>query len=94
MSSDQFLKYMTEVAKDKRLSVWHLVFIFALLQLAHQQKKTHSVLISRRKVMELSHINTIPTYHKYLRDLQSLGYIHYTPSYHPKIRSKISLLNL
>ncbi|WP_230392497.1 hypothetical protein [Flavobacterium sp. LC2016-01] len=41
--------------------------------------------------MELSHVNTLPTYHKYFKQLQDLGYIKYSPSYHPGYKSEVKL---
>ncbi|WP_348797977.1 hypothetical protein [Flavobacterium adhaerens] len=41
--------------------------------------------------MSLSHISTIPTYHKYFKELQQMGYINYRPSYHPGYRSEVSI---
>ena len=42
--------------------------------------------------MALSHIKTLPSYHKYLKELQELSIIKYTPSYHPGYKSEVELL--
>ncbi len=41
--------------------------------------------------MRLSHIHSIATYHKVIKELHAFGYINYKPSYHPKKGSTISL---
>ena len=41
--------------------------------------------------MSLSHIRSIATYHKVIKELQAFGYIIYKPSFHPKKGSTISL---
>ena len=94
MKAEQFIKYVIKVTKDKKLSVWHSALMLAILQLAYNQQQTKGIIVSRRNIMELSHINTIPTYHKYLRELQVLGYIHYFPSYHPNAKSTVDILNI
>ncbi|MDR6513775.1 hypothetical protein J2780_000339 [Chryseobacterium camelliae] len=43
--------------------------------------------------MTFSNIRTLPTYHKYFKELQEFGYINYSPSYHPGYRSTIEILN-
>lgn len=72
---------------DPQLNVWHLAILTAILTLGYRQR----IKVSRRKLMLLSHINTLPTYHKYLKQLQYLGYIKYMPSYHPGYRSEVEL---
>lgn len=76
---------------DSRLNVWHIAIIFAIILLAIRQQRTNRIQISRSTLMALSHISTLPTYHKYLRDLVDLGYINYRPSYHPGLRSEIDI---
>jgi len=92
MKADELLKYVSLFEKDERLSVWHLALLFAILTLAYKQKQYRKIQVSRSKIMELSHVNTLPTYHKYFKELQDFGYIHYAPSYHPGYRSEITLL--
>jgi len=42
--------------------------------------------------MALSHIKTLPSYHKYFKELQKMEIIKYTPSYHPGYKSKVEFL--
>jgi hypothetical protein len=83
---------LSAIEKDMRLKVWHVALLTALFILASQQRRREQVKVSRSRIMALSHISTLPTYHKYFKELQELGYICYRPSYHPGIRSEIDLL--
>lgn len=92
-SEIQWLYFLIFIGKDPRLNVWHLALLSALAQLAYIQKEGKIIHVSRSKLMEKSHISTIPTYHKYFKQLQELRYIKYIPSYHPGYRSTVELLN-
>ncbi|AQX02336.1 hypothetical protein [Elizabethkingia anophelis] len=91
-SEIQWLYFLIFIGKDSRLNVWHLALLSALVQLAYIQKEGKIIHVSRSKLMEKSHISTIPTYHKYFKQIQDMGYIRYTPSYHPGYRSTVELL--
>ncbi|EHQ27001.1 hypothetical protein [Mucilaginibacter paludis] len=84
--------YIALFAKDGRLTVWHLAMLVAILHLKTIQNTNGPILISRKKIMLFSHVQTSPTYHKYLKELQVFGYIKYTPSYHPGFGSEVELL--
>lgn len=84
--------YLVLLEKDTRLNVWHFSLLTAILFLGYRQGEKRIIKVSRSKIMSLAHIHTLPTYHKYLKELQVLGYIRYTPSYHPGYRSEIELL--
>jgi len=84
---DTLLIYM----EDPRLNVWHFALLLAILSLGYKQGQMQNIKVSRSKIMALSHINTIPTYHKYFKELQNLGYIEYFPSYHPAVKSEVNL---
>ncbi len=43
--------------------------------------------------MQMSHIDTALTNHKYFKQLQEFGYIKYIPSYHPGYKSTIELID-
>lgn len=60
-------------------------------QLAEEQNEEKVIRVSRSKLMYHSHIHTLPTFHKYFKELQDFGYMEYTPSYHPGFRSVLSL---
>jgi hypothetical protein len=90
-TEDQIMNYLSIYMDDSRLNVWHLAILVAILNLGYRQGQGQRIKVSRRKIMTLSHINTIPTYHKYFKQLQDLGYIKYSASYHPDYRSEVEL---
>jgi hypothetical protein len=91
MKPNDFTRVIETVEKDSRLTVWHLTLLTALLLTAFRQGKLKAVKVSRSRIMALSHISTLPTYHKYFKDLQQMGYISYRPSYHPGVRSEVDI---
>ncbi|MBP4139213.1 hypothetical protein [Flavobacterium geliluteum] len=92
MNLDELLDYLALIEKDNRLNVWHFALLSAILYLGYRQGQKKAINVSRSKIMALAHIHTLPTYHKYFKELQIFGYIHYTPSYHPGYKSKVQLL--
>ena len=87
----QWMIFLRLISKDSRLNVWHLALLYGLVQLAYAQNETKIIRVSRSKLMMVSHIETLPTYHKYFKQLQDFGYIKYTPSYHPGYKSTVEL---
>ena len=85
------MDFLSLYIEDPRLNVWHLSILMAILGLGYRQGQRRRIRVSRSKIMELSHVNTIPTYHKYFKQLQDLGYIKYSPSYHPGYKSVVKL---
>lgn len=85
------MDYLSMFIDDPRLNVWHLSILTAILGLGYRQRQGRRIKVSRSKIMELSHVSTLPTYHKYFKQLQDFGYIKYTPSYHPGYRSEVKL---
>jgi hypothetical protein len=90
-TEDQIINYLSIYMDDPKLNVWHLALLAAILSLGYRQGERQKIKVSRSKLMELSHINTLPTYHKYFKQLQEIGYIKYSPSYHPGYRSEVEL---
>ena len=88
----QIMQQLTTYMDDPALNVWHLAILTAILSLGFKQGDRNPIKVSRSKIMALSHINTLPTYHKYFKQLQDFGYIKYNPSYHPGYRSEVELL--
>jgi len=86
------LTYLALLENDQRLSVWHFSLLTAILYLGLKQGQKDIIKVSRSKIMSLSHIHTLPTYHKYFKELQTMGYIKYKPSYHPGYKSEIELI--
>lgn len=85
------MDYLSIYIDDPKLNVWHLSILTAILGLGYRQGERKRIKVSRSKIMELSHVNTLPTYHKYFKQLQDLGYIKYKPSYHPGYKSEVRL---
>lgn len=85
------MKYLSIYIADPKLNVWHLSILTAIIGLGYRQGQRRRIKVSRSKIMELSHVNTLPTYHKYFKQLQDLGYVKYTPSYHPGYKSEVKL---
>lgn len=89
--TDKIIKYFTVYINDPQLNVWHLSILTAVLTLCYRQGLRRRIYVSRSIIMKLSHINTLPTYHKYFKQLQDFGYISYKPSYHPARKSEVKL---
>lgn len=93
MEMGSFREYLFMMARDKRLTVWHISVLFAIMQLSTQDDVFGStIFISRSKVMRLARIKSAMTYHKCMGQLQQYGYIFYMPSYHPGEGSRVHLL--
>lgn len=80
------------MANDSRLNVWHFSIYMSLYHQWLVSGSGNPVSISRKKIMEQTHIGSIVTYHKCIRQLRDFGYILYEPSYNPFIGSYVSLL--
>ena len=91
MVLDELLDYLAIIEEDSRLNVWHFALLSAILYLGYRQGQKKTIQVSRSKIMALSHIHTLPTYHKYFKQLQEMGYIIYRPSYHPGYRSEVEI---
>ncbi len=91
MEVNKFDDYILWSSQDNRLNAWHIALLAAIFIIAARQKRTVGIQISRRMIMTLSHIQTIPTYHKYFKELEIYGYFYYRPSYHPGMKSEIDL---
>jgi len=88
----EFKNYLSKLENDARLNVWHFALLTAIMLLGTKQKQYKVINVIRKRLMSLSHIKTIPSYHKYLKELQELGIIKYTPSYHPGYKSEVEFL--
>ncbi len=77
---------------DRRITAWHISIYMGLFYLWSLDGMKNPIQVTRRKLMELSHIQSFMTYHKCMKQLQEFGYIEYVPSYHPLLGSRVSLL--
>ena len=92
MKTKAIHNHLSKLEKDARLNVWHFALVTAILLLGAKQRQSKVINVSRSRLMALSRIQTLPTYHKYFKELQELGLIRYTPSYHPGYKSEVELL--
>jgi hypothetical protein len=75
---------LSSIAKNTTLMATHVSLYAALFASWQQCGYTCPFHVKRRQLMAFAKIASIATYHKCIRELDSLGYIQYQPSYHPK----------
>ncbi|MCY1525870.1 hypothetical protein D9M68_608700 [compost metagenome] len=88
MWNDEIIRKATA---DERLTVSHMALLFAIITLCRRENGYKSIQTSRKILMAKSHIGSLPTYHKCLKELVSLKYVNYFPSYNPKLGSRIQI---
>jgi len=84
-------RYLELMSRDLKIKAIHVAIIMAIFHIAIENNSFRTVQISRRQVMGISHIKSIATYHRYLKELVHMGYVKYHPSYHPRDGSSITL---
>ncbi len=89
METIQLKALFRKFNNDNRLTLYHVSAYHALLQLWITSNEKDSFYISRKKVMAISRIRSIATYHKCIKELVKFGYIKYQPSYNPYLGSKV-----
>lgn len=82
---------LLKISVDQKLYPSHCFLLIALFSIYQKQNYIMPFQISRKKLMGLSKIHSIATYHKCIKDLVNLGYILYEPSYHPLKGSEVYL---
>lgn len=83
--------YLERIVKEHDLQPSRVAVFLAMLQLWKEQKRRNPFQISRRKIMQLSGIKSIVTYHTCISELKDRGIVEYRPSYHPKMGSEVRL---
>ncbi|MGF7080470.1 hypothetical protein [Mucilaginibacter sp. UYCu711] len=83
---------MDNLARDQRVTVWHFSIYVSLFNKWAVNDFPDSFPISRSEIMARTHIGSIVTYHKCIRQLRDYGYIIYRPSYNPFNGSWVTLL--
>lgn len=86
----EMMGYTQKILKDERVTVHHIALYTAIIFLSENKRVIQT---SRKKLLALSHISNLMTYHKCMKQLVALGYISYLPSYHPKNGSRIGILD-
>jgi len=93
MNSQRLFNELFQImAADHRINVWHFSIYMSLFHKWLENGLLNPVSISRREVMAQTHIGSIVTYHKCIRQLRDFGYIIYQPSYNPFTGSYVTLL--
>jgi hypothetical protein len=76
-------KQVKRIGADNRMLATHISLLSALFACWQQSGFKNPVAVTRKKLMAISRIASIATYHKCIRELDEFGYIRYQPSYHP-----------
>ena len=92
-----YIKHLTgffnKAADEKKLNPTHISLYIALFQCWNVNRFKNPTGISREQIMNASKINSNATYHKCMKDLQTLGFIEYLPTYNPHSSSNIIMIN-
>ncbi|WPR73326.1 hypothetical protein [Algoriphagus sp. NG3] len=83
--------YVERIVKERNLQPSRIAIFLAMLQLWKEQKGRNPFQISRKKIMKLSGVKSIVTYHTCIAELKDRGLVEYRPSYHPKLGSSVKL---
>jgi hypothetical protein len=86
--------FFVAAGTDERLTAMHILFYLSLFACWAQNQFQNPVFISRKKIMNMTKIYSVATYHKYMKELHAFGYIRYEPSYKPKNGTKVWVLGL
>lgn len=89
----QLKSFIQRIVTDPRMRPTHISLSLALCQAWIEQGFQKHYQVSRRGLMQTSHIRSIATYHKTIKELQVFGYFKYTPSYHPRKGSEVMLMD-
>lgn len=87
-----FCRAMAILAEDERCTAYHGSLYFSLFFCWNRYMFRNPLSISRDELMKLSHIGSINTYHKCLRQLDEWGYIRYIPSRNMAVFSKVYMV--
>jgi len=88
----QLQRFYDRANRDSRLLPSHISLYFGLIWLWSINEFSPKLKIARKELMALSHINSIVTYHKCIKDLTDFGYFEYRPSFNSYKGSEIRLL--
>lgn len=82
---------LLKISADQKLYPSHCFILLALLGVYQEKNYSMPFQISRRKLMCLTKVRSIATYHKCIKELVSLWYILFELSYDPLTRSDVYL---
>lgn len=80
-------------AEDERVSPFHISLYFALFQFWNRNRFRNPFPVSREELMFLSHIGSVNTYTRCIKELHRWGYIEYFPSFNPNTGSKVTCIS-
>lgn len=93
-----YIKHLTgffhKINGENSLNPTHISLYLALFQCWNVNRFNNPTAISRDEIMKASKINSKVTYHKCIKELQSLGFVEYLPSFNPHAGSVINMINL
>ena len=93
-----YIKHLTgffiRIAAEETIYPTHISLYLALFQSWNINRFKNPIVISRDEMMKASRIASKATYHKCIKELQSLGFIDYIPSYNPYSGSEVILHDL
>ncbi|MFY0481169.1 transcriptional regulator [Flavobacterium sp. PLA-1-15] len=93
-----YIKHLTgffiRIASEKTIYPTHISLYLALFQSWNVNRFKNPIAISRDEMMKTSRIASKATYHKCIKELQSMGFIDYLPSYNPYAGSEVILYDL
>lgn len=92
-----YIKHLTgffnKIADEKKLNPTHISLYLALFQCWNVNRFKNPTGISREEIMKASKINSNATYHKCMKELQTLGFIEYLPTFNPHSSSNVNMIN-
>lgn len=93
-----YIKHLTgffiRIASEETIYPTHISLYLALFQSWNINRFKNPIAISRDEMMKTSRIASKATYHKCIKELQSMGFIDYLPSYNPYTGSEVILHDL
>ena len=92
-----YIKHLTgffnKIGDENKLNPTHISLYLALFQCWNVNRFKNPTGISREEIMKASKINSNATYHKCMKELQSLGFIEYLPTFNPHSSSNVNMIN-
>jgi hypothetical protein len=81
-----------QLSQDSRLNSSHVSLYLALLLVWEQNSFVNPFRITRERLMSLSKIGSLATYHRCIKQLEEFGYIRYTPTFNSFIGSSVQII--
>jgi hypothetical protein len=92
-----YIKHLTgffnKINDETNLNPTHISLYLALFQCWNVNRFKNPTGISREEIMKASKINSKATYHKCMKELQSLGFMEYVPTFNPHSCSNVIMVN-